>query len=188
MTASSTDRFSAARPVPKAGILDIAQYVGGKSKVDGVEHPIKLSSNENILGCSEAASAAYAEAAARLHMYPDGKAAILREAGATMVWCGDHSLDRGSGSVPAYLAAELGLAQALGLVEVEVAAGAALTGLRRLDRGRRERLALDGDGVISVEGATAQLRRASLAAARSARTATIDRVGLEPLDHGAHQR
>jgi histidinol-phosphate aminotransferase len=80
MTATSTDRFAAARPVPKAGILDIAQYVGGKSKVDGVEHPIKLSSNENILGCSEAASAAYAEAAARLHMYPDGKAAILREA------------------------------------------------------------------------------------------------------------
>jgi histidinol-phosphate aminotransferase len=81
MTASATaSRFTAARPVPKAGILDIAQYVGGKSKVDGVEHPIKLSSNENILGCSEAASAAYAEAAARLHMYPDGKAAILREA------------------------------------------------------------------------------------------------------------
>jgi histidinol-phosphate aminotransferase len=81
MTASATvSRFTAPRPVPKAGILDIAQYVGGKSKVDGVEHPIKLSSNENILGCSESASAAYAEAAARLHMYPDGKAAILREA------------------------------------------------------------------------------------------------------------
>ena len=46
-------------------------------------------------------------------------------------------------------------------------------------------LALDGDGVISVEGATAQLRRASLAAARSARTATIDRIGAEPVDQPA---
>jgi len=114
-----------------------------------------------------------------------GLAAVLREAGASMVWCGDHSLDRGSGSVPAYLAAELGLPQALGLVEVGLAGGAALTGLRRLDKGRRERLALDGDGVISVEGATAQLRRASLAASRLARAATIERIGAEPVDQPA---
>jgi histidinol-phosphate aminotransferase len=81
MTAAvPTDRFTAPRPVPKPGILDIAPYVGGKSKVEGVAHPVKLSSNENILGCSEKARAAYAEAAARLNMYPDGKAAILREA------------------------------------------------------------------------------------------------------------
>lgn len=81
MTAAGpTDRFAAARPTPKPGILDIAQYVGGKSKVEGIAHPVKLSSNENILGCSDAARAAYAEAAGRLHMYPDGKAAILREA------------------------------------------------------------------------------------------------------------
>ena len=37
-------------------------------------------------------------------------------AGATWVVCGDVSADRGSGSVPAFLAAELGVAQALGLV------------------------------------------------------------------------
>lgn len=80
MTASTTDRFNAARPVPKAGILDIAQYVGGKSKIEGVENPIKLSSNENILGCSPAAGEAYAKAAARLQMYPDGKAGPLRAA------------------------------------------------------------------------------------------------------------
>jgi histidinol-phosphate aminotransferase len=80
MTASAADRFAAPRPTPKPGILDIAQYVGGKSKVEGVSHPVKLSSNENILGCSEAAKAAYAEAAGRLNLYPDGRAAILREA------------------------------------------------------------------------------------------------------------
>ncbi|MGE5502333.1 MAG: histidinol-phosphate transaminase [Ignavibacteriales bacterium] len=80
MTASPADRFAAPRPTPKAGILDIAQYVGGKSKVEGVEHPVKLSSNENVLGSSPAAQTAYAEAAGRLQMYPDGKAGPLRAA------------------------------------------------------------------------------------------------------------
>ena len=37
-------------PEPKPGILDIEAYVGGKSRVEGIAHPIKLSSNENILG------------------------------------------------------------------------------------------------------------------------------------------
>jgi histidinol-phosphate aminotransferase len=80
MTASPADRFAASRPTPKPGILDIAQYVGGKSKIDGVDHPVKLSSNENVLGSSDAAKAAYAEAASRLQIYPDGKAMALREA------------------------------------------------------------------------------------------------------------
>ena len=47
-------------------------------------------------------------------------AAVLGAARITSVWCGDHSLDRGSGAVPAFLAAELGSAQALGLVDVEL--------------------------------------------------------------------
>ena len=48
---------------PKAGIRDIAAYVPGKSRVEGVEDPIKLSSNENILGSSVQAKAAFLEAA-----------------------------------------------------------------------------------------------------------------------------
>jgi hypothetical protein len=36
--------------------------------------------------------------------------------GCTSVWCGDYSLDRGSGSVPAFLASTLGAQQALGLL------------------------------------------------------------------------
>ena len=51
-------------------------------------------------------------------------AAVLGAARITSVWCGDHSLDRGSGAVPAFLAAELGSAQALGLVDVELDARA----------------------------------------------------------------
>ena len=68
------------RPTPKPGILDIAPYVGGKAKAAGFEHPLKLSSNENVLGCSPAAKAAYLEAAGKLHVYPDPRATALREA------------------------------------------------------------------------------------------------------------
>ena len=67
-------------PRPKSGILDIAPYIGGKSKAAGFEHPIKLSSNENVLGCSPAATEAYLNAASRLNLYPDGKAGVLRAA------------------------------------------------------------------------------------------------------------
>jgi electron transfer flavoprotein beta subunit len=93
---------------------------------------------------------------------------------ARWVWCGDHSLDRGTGSVPAYLAARLGYAQALGLVDVALdAEGRGLAVLRRLDGGRRERLRTSGPAVLSVEGSTARLRRAPLAATLRVAGATI---------------
>ncbi len=67
-------------PAPKSGILDIAPYIGGKSKLDGVAEPIKLSSNENALGCSAKAVAAFEAAKGKLFRYPDGHANPLREA------------------------------------------------------------------------------------------------------------
>lgn len=74
------DRARAARPVPKSGIMDIHAYVPGKAKADGVAAPIKLSANENILGSSPKAREAYAGAAGQLHMYPDSRTSLLREA------------------------------------------------------------------------------------------------------------
>jgi histidinol-phosphate aminotransferase len=69
------------RPEAKAGILDIHAYVPGKSKVaDPSIVPVKLSSNENPLGCSPAALAVYQDAAARLNRYPDGTNTVLRAA------------------------------------------------------------------------------------------------------------
>lgn len=79
-SAPPVDRGRAARPVPKPGILDIHAYVPGKSKADGVAEPVKLSANENILGSSPKAREAYAAAAGELHMYPDPRALLLREA------------------------------------------------------------------------------------------------------------
>ena len=69
-----------AAPRPKPGILDISPYVGGKAKAQGFAHPLKLSSNENILGCSPAALKAYGAAAERLNLYPDGRSDGLRAA------------------------------------------------------------------------------------------------------------
>ena len=68
------------RPRPKTGILEIEPYVGGKASAEGVAEPIKLSSNENVLGSSELARAAFEHSAGKLHIYPDGKANVLREA------------------------------------------------------------------------------------------------------------
>ena len=68
------------RPEAKAGILDIEPYKPGKSAAPGVEAPVKLSANENILGCGEAAREAYAAAAGDLALYPDGRGEILRAA------------------------------------------------------------------------------------------------------------
>jgi histidinol-phosphate aminotransferase len=67
-------------PAPKAGVAEIAAYVGGKSKLSGFAEPIKLSSNENALRCSPHAIEAFEAARAKLFRYPDGHAAPLREA------------------------------------------------------------------------------------------------------------
>lgn len=66
-------------PTPRPGILDVAPYVPGKSKISGAAKIIKLSSNEGALGPSPRAIEAYVEAAGELHRYPDGAATELRE-------------------------------------------------------------------------------------------------------------
>lgn len=73
-------RAFAATPTPKPGILEIQPYVPGKSTAEGVADPIKLSANENILGCGPMARAAFLDAADRMGQYPDGRANALRAA------------------------------------------------------------------------------------------------------------
>ena len=76
MTAAKT----ASGPTPQPGILDITVYVPGEAHVPGGMTPIKLSSNENPLGPSLKAIAAYQKAAESLERYPDGGAVALRQA------------------------------------------------------------------------------------------------------------
>jgi histidinol-phosphate aminotransferase len=72
--------MSALRPEPRPGVLAIEAYVPGKSTAPGVAKVFKLSSNETPLGPSPKAVEAYMAEAVRLHDYPDGSAAALREA------------------------------------------------------------------------------------------------------------
>ncbi len=65
---------------PRPGILDVAPYVGGESKAPGVNRVIRLASNENPLGPSPQAIAAYEAEKGQLHRYPDGGATALRAA------------------------------------------------------------------------------------------------------------
>jgi len=65
---------------PQPGILDIALYQGGASKIAGHAAPLKLSSNENPFGPSPAAIEAMAEAVAEAHRYPSTDHADLRAA------------------------------------------------------------------------------------------------------------
>jgi histidinol-phosphate aminotransferase len=71
---------SEAGPVPRAGILDIAAYVPGRSPPPGGGRAFKLSSNETPLGPSPAAVAAFRAAGDSLALYPDGAATALRNA------------------------------------------------------------------------------------------------------------
>jgi histidinol-phosphate aminotransferase len=66
-------------PTPKPWIMGIAPYIPGRSTTDDGRTVAKLSSNENPLGTSPAARAAFASAAGRLERYPDASGAELRE-------------------------------------------------------------------------------------------------------------
>ncbi len=67
-------------PQPRPEVFSVASYVGGESKLPGVEKVIKLSSNEGAFGPHPASVAAIAESALTMHRYPDGGMARLRAA------------------------------------------------------------------------------------------------------------
>ena len=65
---------------PQPGIMEIALYKGGASQLDGISNALKLSSNENPLGPSDAAKEAFSRASHELHRYPPTDHASLRAA------------------------------------------------------------------------------------------------------------
>jgi len=68
------------KPVPRPGILEIAAYVGGRSKAEPGQRVIKLSSNESGIGPSPKAVEAFKATADSMHRYPEGTAHDLRQA------------------------------------------------------------------------------------------------------------
>lgn len=85
-------------PIPKPGILDVSPYLGGESKIAGVDRVIKLASNEGVLGPSPKAMEAYIRKAKTLHRYPDGSARKLRGALAAAYGLDAGRIVCGSGS------------------------------------------------------------------------------------------
>jgi histidinol-phosphate aminotransferase len=70
--------FMTGAPQPRPGILEIAPYIGGESKVENVARVIRLASNESALGPSPRAVEAFRNV--ELHRYPDGGSVDLRQA------------------------------------------------------------------------------------------------------------
>lgn len=141
-------------------------------------------------GVLRSALAAGAGRAIRVPGAPDAPSAAVAAALAAVMpdvaltVCGNWSIDRGSGSVPAFLAAHRGAAQALGLVSLDPGpdAGSGIRADRRLDGGRRERLHVPLPAVISVEGGSARLRRAPLASVVASRSAPVEVAPAGPTD------
>ena len=114
-------------------------------------------------------------------------ASVARQA--AWMWCGDYSIDNGSGSVPAFLAASLAMSQALGVIAASFEDDGVVA-TRRVDGGRREVLDVRAPAVISVEGATARLRRASLMSLRNTAATTIEvvtpTIAMHASEHTVH--
>ncbi len=177
---SIDDRFSGASHADQAALewgLRCAEGWGASLTV-ATAGPIgaeTLLRDALACGATDVVRVSVAPTAGSSHVAAELASAV---AGSSIVWCGDHSLDRGSGSVPAFLAARLGAAQALGVVDVALESPGVLRVTRRLDGARRELLRVHGPTVISVEGSTAVLRRASLSVMlRSQRADIAVRVG-----------
>jgi electron transfer flavoprotein beta subunit len=173
---SSDARLAGASPADEAA-LEHALRLADRWEWDVV---VATTGSRRCEPMLRAALACGASRAVRVDLAPDAAspivAAALSEAlaGCTLVVCGDHSLDGGTGSVPAFLAAQRGAGQALGLVRLTALGMGRLQAERRLDGGRRERLRVSTPAVISVEPGGVRLRRATLPAVLRARTLPVE--------------
>ncbi len=186
---STDDRFSGASPADLAALewaLRLADAHEGQVTAVTFGPPAAEPMLRDALAIG-ATSAVLIDDGGRPHPASSGAVAAQLAAACTdadLVCCGLHSVDRGSGAVPAFLAAELGIPQALGLVSVDgfgergpskATTSAILVVERRLDHGRRERLQVTGRCVLSFEGGL-EPRRASLTATLAATSTAIERI------------
>jgi electron transfer flavoprotein beta subunit len=180
------DPLSAAMSPADSAALELALRAAEAWRVRVLALSAGLPRSDAVL---RGALAAGASSARRIPLDPAASSAAVAKAlasaiagevarsgrSAVLVFCGDASFDRGTGSVPAFLAGELEAAQALGAVEVALGESpqAGLVVKRRLDGGRREVLSVLPPAVVSVEGGVARLRRAALPSLASAATQEV---------------
>ena len=138
------------RPIPKAGILDIAPYIPGRSRAEGIERPLKLSANENPFGCSPAARAAFVAAASDIHVYPDSRTSRLRAALAEKFELEPERLVFGAGSDEIFaMAAQVYLGQGDNAVQPQY--GFAAWAIAVLAAGASIKSAPEPDFVVDVD-------------------------------------
>jgi electron transfer flavoprotein beta subunit len=165
----------ALRLAAKLGGRCAAVTVGPPAAEEMLRQALAVGADEVLRIGPPAADPALEDGAETARVLADGLTA--RYGRVDLVLCGDQSVDRGTGSTPAYLAGRLGAAQALGLLDVDVDVdGGGLRALRRLDGGRRESLAVPLPAVCSVEPAAVRLRRAALPATLAARRTEIPHI------------
>ena len=92
------DHVSPMPLLPRPEILEIHPYTPGISHIPGVEHPIKLSSNEGAFGPPPGVAEALARVTPDAHRYPDGSAARLRAAIGTRFGLDPERIVCGAGS------------------------------------------------------------------------------------------
>ena len=85
-------------PTPIEPVLRINAYKQGKSTLDGIKNPIKLSSNESSHGPCGAAIEAFKQASTALNRYPDGSQQQLRQALASTYQLNSDKIMCGNGS------------------------------------------------------------------------------------------
>lgn len=78
------------QPLPLPFVTQVEPYLPGDFAADGVRDPVKLSSNESLLGPSAQAVKAYENGAAALARYPDSQCIGLRQKLAAL-----HGIDAG---------------------------------------------------------------------------------------------
>jgi histidinol-phosphate aminotransferase len=137
-------------PRPRPGILDIAPYVAGKASAPGATKVYKLSANENALGASPKALAAYRDAALELHLYPDPKANALRQALAEKHGLDPARLVFGTGSDEIFSMACIAFLEA-GDNMIQPAHGFAAWAIAARAVGGQVRNAPERDGVADVD-------------------------------------
>ena len=76
-----------AKILPQPGISQIELYQGGSSHIEGVSNVVKLSSNENPFGASDAAIEAFRRTSFELHRTPRQiMRAYARRSPQNMIW------------------------------------------------------------------------------------------------------
>ncbi len=91
------------KPAPLPQLAKVSPYVPGEAPKPGKGPSYKLASNENPLGCSPRAKAAFAEMADRLEIYPDGGSGALKTAIAKRYGLDPRRIITGAGSDEVFL-------------------------------------------------------------------------------------